>query len=307
MNHLKSLGGSAHLTNFCLAPSYSSHYCLRRMKRARANKNGTLNQKRLKDHKDKNVGGSDQQGGLTLIDFFKNQPQQPTCDTAVEDRFEKDIELAIKLSMDTGSGSVQECNSSFIIDESDVTKLKNQNFKVSAANTNHSSPTNISNYPIATTDTTVNEDRNCVPKNKQDGSINRSDTLLSCPICNKLLDNLSHEQSEEHVNTCLDEPIPTDNKSIIIPTPSPPESVTSLLTKEQKKAQASSWSQFFGNLHSKISGVWSAQTDHAPGMRGKSSTQQWFGEDRKPNVTPSRGAPRKCPFYKRLPGTFTSY
>ncbi|KAG2174297.1 hypothetical protein INT43_004320 [Umbelopsis isabellina] len=273
------------------------------MKRARANRDGTLTQKRLKDNKDKNVGGSDQNGGMTLIDFFKNQPQQPACDTAVEDRFEKDIELAIKLSMDTCFDPMQEPSCSYILDEPDHAAVKKEDCEVPALSTNNSSPTSANTSDIAINQTESKDDRTFLIENKQEEAIGHSESLLSCPICNKPLDKLSHDQTEEHVNTCLDEPTPTDIKSIATPSPSPPESEASSLTEEQKKAQASSWTQFFGNLHSKISGVWSAQTDQAPGMRGNSSTQQWFGEDRKPNVPPVRGAPRKCPFYKRLPGT----
>lgn len=278
------------------------------MKRVRANRDGTLTQKRLKDNKDKNVGGSERQSGMTLIDFFKNQPQQPACDTAVEDRFEKDIELAIKLSMDTSSDSMKESSCSYILDESDTTTVKKEDYAVPALTTNNSSPMSANNSDIAINQTQIKNDRDLIVETKQNEVIERSESLLSCPICSTPLNDLTNDQTEEHVNTCLDEPQPTDNKPIITPAPSPPDSEASSLTEEQKKAQASSWSNFFGNIHSKISGVWSAQTDQAPGMRGKSSTTQWFGEDRKPNVPPVRGAPRKCPFYKRLPGNlFTLY
>ncbi|KAH8554165.1 DNA repair metallo-beta-lactamase-domain-containing protein [Umbelopsis sp. PMI_123] len=266
------------------------------MKRPKGNQGRPLVQKRLKEKKQKDPNESDHSNGVTLKDFFKNPPaREPDIHSQPEDRFEQDIELAIKLSLNT-STSEPRWESSYL---STPTGLESPESSINGVILN-AHPSNdvtaITDCTLTTEQVSRNLDNQDDHEDKENISLLtniETDIQVSCPICGKSLEQLTNDQSQEHVNSCLD----NSNTVIHTPTPEPVSTEESI-----KESQASSWSRFFGNIHAKISGVWSSQTDQAPGMRGNTSAKQWFGEEKKSNAPPTRG-PRTCPFYKKLPGT----
>ncbi|KAG2180667.1 hypothetical protein INT44_003674 [Umbelopsis vinacea] len=261
------------------------------MKRPNGNQGQPLVQKRLKEKKTNSSNGNEQSNGVTLKDFFKNPPHASHSKPA--DQFEQDMELAIQLSLSSASSKAYEESPSV----STPIKLELPEPSI------HSELSGIEtkeHFATSSVDFTQGDiHAHNLGKQKESDvkelspALNtiKTETPVSCPICNQILEHLTHEQSQEHVNSCL------DKSTAKIPTPEP-------VPKDdlKKESQASSWSQLFGNIHSKISGVWSSRGDQAPGMRGNTSTKQWFGEDKKGNAPPMRG-PRNCPFYKKLPGT----
>ena len=264
------------------------------MKRPKGNQGQPLVQKRLKEKKQTSSNGSEHSNGVTLKDFFKNPPHhEPDSHSKAADQFEQDIELAIQLSLNSTTSETYQESSSL----STPIKLDLPETSI------HSGLSDTQqNEDFITSINFTHDDKSFPDLGKQKESDDKenapvlntieTDIQMSCPICNKALGHLTHEQSQEHVNSCLDNP----DSTVKTPTPEP-------VSKDDvtKESQASSWSQFFGNVHSKISGVWSSRGDEAPGMRGNTSTKQWFGEDKKGNAPPTRG-PRNCPFYKKLPG-----
>jgi hypothetical protein len=264
------------------------------MKRPKGNQGQPLVQKRLKEKKQNGSSGSEHSNGVTLKDFFKHPPsREPDSHSKAADQFEQDIELAIQLSLSSTISEVYQESSSVptpikldLPEPSIHTGLNDvQTTEHSATSIDFTQGDSSSQYLGKQKESEDTE--NVLSLNTI-----KAEIAVSCPICNQSLEHLTHEQSQEHVNSCLD----NSNSNIRTPTPEP-------VLKDDfvKESQASSWSQFFGNVHSKISGVWSSRGDEAPGMRGNTSTKQWFGEDKKGNAPPTRG-PRNCPFYKKLPG-----
>lgn len=264
------------------------------MKRPKGNQGQPLVQKRFKEKKQTSSNGSEHSNGVTLKDFFKNPPHhEPESHSKAADQFEQDIELAIQLSLNSTTSETYKESSSL----STPIKLDLPETSI------HSGLSDTQQNEDFITNIDFTHDDKSFPDlgklkesddNESASVMNtiEADIQMNCPICNTSLGHLTHEQSQEHVNSCLDNPYST----MKAPTPEPVSKDNSI-----KESQASSWSQFFGNVHSKISGVWSSRGDEAPGMRGNTSTKQWFGEDKKGNAPPTRG-PRNCPFYKKLPG-----
>ncbi|RUS26736.1 DNA repair metallo-beta-lactamase-domain-containing protein [Jimgerdemannia flammicorona] len=167
-------------------------------------------------------------------------------------------------------------------------------------------------------------------------SNNANDIEMRCPICSASLAGLSVQQSQVHVNNCLDNPGSDQSNAALsaspispicarpklytvqsifsAPSPSPSLSPPSTSASSATTAQKTSWSTLFGHYKAKVAGIWSAKS--APVLEGNSGAgdaagADWFGRENgsaekmsakaRGGLWPRNGK-KACPFYKRLPG-----
>ncbi|RUP46210.1 DNA repair metallo-beta-lactamase-domain-containing protein [Jimgerdemannia flammicorona] len=130
-------------------------------------------------------------------------------------------------------------------------------------------------------------------------SNNANDIEMRCPICSASLAGLSVQQSQVHVNNCLDNPGSDQSNAALsaspispicarpklytvqsifsAPSPSPSLSPPSTSASSATTAQKTSWSTLFGHYKAKVAGIWSAKS--ALVLEGNSGAGDAAGAD----------------------------